>query len=66
MSFLPNVNKKRKNYEEEEDFTVSSVFEPAFNGGFRKMPEAREIRTMKKVANNEKNATLQRNRFLPK
>lgn len=40
LSFLPNIKKTRKSkdYEQEDDFAASSVFEPAFNGN-RKLPE---------------------------
>ncbi len=59
LSFLPNIkkNKKSRDYEDDEDFTVSSVFEPAFNA-IRKIPEMKEVRTMKKNSG-------MRTKFLP-
>jgi hypothetical protein len=59
LSFLPNIKKTRKSkeYNQDDDFAVSSVFEPAFNGN-RRLPEMKEVRTMKKVAGGVKNKFL--------
>jgi hypothetical protein len=61
VSYLAQIKKTRKSkeYEQEDDFAASSVFEPAFDGN-RKLPEMKEVRTMKKVTGG-----VVKNKFFP-